>query len=164
VILWLQVATCRRTLTLLRWQNWINRWWKWWIQEYYSPWVSKIHSMYTSLLFLHLSNQLFKPPPPDSRDCVLLPYVCASVSPFVRPRLYVSTISPVSVDGFSPNLSLVHLGTVMNWLSFEIKGQGQGHSIKQEASSTQRCHQVQLSSSIMSSVNEFLVTFFFLKK
>ena len=29
------------------------------------------------------------------------------------PDFYVSAISPVSVDGFSPNLSLVHLGTQM---------------------------------------------------
>jgi len=29
------------------------------------------------------------------------------------PDFHVSTISPVSVDGFSPNLLLVHLGTQM---------------------------------------------------
>jgi len=34
---------------------------------------------------------------------------------------HVSTISPVSTDRFSPNLSLVHLGTQMTWLRFWVK-------------------------------------------
>ena len=54
-------------------------------------------------------------------------------------RLYVSAISPVSVDGFLPNfLPLVHLGTKMNWLGFGVKGQGHIFTVVS-------CHRVKLS-------------------
>jgi len=58
--------------------------------------------------------------------------VRAAVRPCVRPSVrpsvhdsrgsFVSAISPVPVDGFSPKLlSLVHLRTEMNWLDFGVK-------------------------------------------
>jgi len=37
------------------------------------------------------------------------------------PDFYVSAVSSVSVVGFPPNLSLVHLGTQMTWLRFGVE-------------------------------------------
>ena len=57
---------------------------------------------------------------------------CAPLSllPSVRPRLYASTISPVSMDGFSPNFC--HWCILGQRLGFGVKGQG--HIIASAAS------------------------------
>ena len=77
MLCWLQVVTCRRTLTQPRWRSWINRWWRWWIHEYCSRWVSDlialcitavsnsfctsllITALYSLLLLLQPCNDLF---------------------------------------------------------------------------------------------------------
>ena len=54
MLCWLQVVTCRRTLTQPRWRSWINRWWRWWIHEYCSRWVTDL----IALCITAVSNKL----------------------------------------------------------------------------------------------------------
>ena len=56
----------------------------------------------------------------SQRLYVLHTSVHTSVHACMHLTLYVSTISPVSTDGFCRTFALVHLGTKMNWLSFRV--------------------------------------------
>ena len=52
--------------------------------------------------------------------------------PSVSACVGAHVMSLVCIDGFLPDLSVVHLGTKMNWLGFGIKRskvKGQGHSM-----------------------------------
>ena len=74
---------------------------------------------------------------------VLHAFVCASLTACI----HVSTISPLQylLMDFCQTLSLVHLGTKMNWLGFGVK-RSFVKITSVEESTTWRCRQIQVSS------------------
>jgi len=77
------------------------------------------------------------------------PCVSQSMHPSVRDyMLYVSTISPASIDGFLPNIChWCVLGQRWTDYVYGFGVKGQGHIYAAKASSTWRCRWVKLSSS-----------------
>ena len=107
--------------------DWCNFWWPWSTFEGYfslgchfhvhfsNPWHA-----FTSHGLPAIAEVLVKPLPLQTRHRRLYVFH-ASVRLSVHPRLVcVSMTTPVFMDGFLSHLSLVHLGTKMNWLGFGL--------------------------------------------
>jgi len=92
-----------------------------------------------------------KPLPPTKQApeaaCVACFCPCFPVSVQASETICFHDISSIHRWIFAEHLSLVHLGTNMNWLGFGVKKvKGQGHILMVEASNTRPCCEVKLSS------------------
>jgi len=87
------------------------------IQPSSLPSLLIITLLVTDHLFLSLCHV------PSRHERLYFFTLCLCVRQSMHLRLYISVISPVSVDRCLPNFCywLVHLGTKMNWLGFGVK-------------------------------------------